>query len=344
MVTVPRQRVSLRAAALGLLLSGVCACSAFDPVEETRFELLHEGDHPQLEIFGAYWHAYDDQHSRTSPCTNGAAGRHAPEHCAHLDKPRFSWQGTKCPPSATQLEAGNPIHPEPNGSICIQGQIEKLLDCENPKEHCYSPNGQDVSNMWGAGVGLEFSNDGKQPWSAVKHGVKGVAFDLNFLPENGDLNLRVEIPTVFLPGQEPVSPNRPLMRDDGSVIGTNDKLYRYDCDAQKLVGPSTINVTGSLADVVATGSSDNITSDQHPYGSAFWQPNPMDWDPSPTRRGHNEFRFDEVALPPATDGDNYPFDKRQIAGIHFHVVQGIDKNETKPFSFCISNLALLYED
>ncbi len=159
MVAVP-WRAWPRAASLSLLLSAVCACSAFHPVGERRFTLLNDDNFERLEMLGAHWRAYDDQHSHTSPCTNGAAGNHDPEQCSSVDRPEFGWNGGKCKPTPEQLSKGD-IDPEPSGSICVQGVLGKVLSCKTSLEQCYHADGdEDVSNMWGAGVGLAFSEDG----------------------------------------------------------------------------------------------------------------------------------------------------------------------------------------
>ena len=342
---------ALVAAPLGILLLGASACSSFDPVKETRFTLLHEGTYDALDISGAHWLAYDDQHSSSSTCTNGAAGNHEPEECTLLELPSFTWAGSKCPPSETQLAEGHLPDPGPNGSICIQGVIRPSRPCGTEEHQCIDPDGIDYSNMWGAGVGLAFSDTGKRPWDGQTHEVKGVAFDFTG-SEYARLNLRVQIPIVLDPSRR-VSPNRPLMRSDGSVLGTDNKIYACDSDR---VEPSGMNRSQTTLGDALVGNQKGgvVTSERHPYGSPFWQvPTTIPtWGSSPVKVGHNEFGWQDVKHPPETppdppqpDPNNYTFSETQILGIHFQVGPPVQGNKTDmPFAFCISKLALLFKD
>jgi len=343
-VTVHRQAVSLRATTLGLLLCTASACSSFNPVEPSRFTLLNEQTY---EGFGlaAHWVAYDDQHSRFSACTNGAAGNHQARECSHLDRPFFDWDGGKCPPSAQDLDQGRRLVSSSNG-ICIQGELSAYLPCSHGPAQCLNAvrntDMQDASNMWGAGVGLTFSEEGVQPWNPHDHGVRGVAFDLTLFPEDtklggSELNLRVQVPSILSEKDAEVTFARPLMMDDGSVLDTNGDVH--DCESN--------DITESHKQLtLANVSHGPITSDLHPYGSSFWQLPPGEkgpmWGPSPVQAGHNEFSWKDVAPPPEAYS-NYSFDETKILGVHFQVAHPQDSKAAYPFAFCVNNLAFLME-
>jgi hypothetical protein len=352
MVTASWPNVCLRIVAVSGLLA-VSACSSFDPIEVPRYTLLVPENFDKLGIADAHWIAYDDQHSVTAACTNGAAGDHLPSECSLLLKdPPFTWDGPKCPPSAESLSEGEIAPLEANGSICITGELRPLSHCVHPQAQCYdTTDGGDVSNMWGAGVGLSFSASGKEPWDAGKHGVKGVAFDLSGVEESqlggSGFNLRVEVPIV-LDGKTKIPSDRPLMRDDGSVLGLDGKLY--GCNSGQITEPTT-TPSPELSAVRADPDSQTVlTSEQHPFGSAFWQtPKTQLWGPSPVQIGHNEFDWPAVAPPPESQNTQhfvpyYSFDKSQVLGVHFQVVHPTPSNQsTVSFHFCIKNLALLLE-
>ena len=347
MVAVPSQCTRRGAGAIALLLSALSACSAFDPVKETRYTLLNSDHYAELDMKDAHWLAYDDQHSRTFSCTNGAAGNHPPEECAQLYSPHFVVDGPKCQGVELTKEFDDP------GPIYMDGLLPPMVDCaEDHPAQCLPRNKLDVSNMWGAGVGLAFSLDGKGPWDAKKHKVRGVAFDF-IGSDEARSNLRVLIPTV-LDATTPILPDRPLMRTDGTVIGTDGKIY--GCDSE-VVSPSATPLDRSdttLGDVRPDGGSPEVlTSEQHPDGSAFWQQEAtLIWGASPVNAGHNEFEWDHVLPPPGLSPDGrpehmvspYQFDKTRILGVHFQVVPCDPANNPPiPFRFSISNLALLEE-
>lgn len=334
------------------------ACSDFDPVEVQRFALLHPGNDDTLGITGAKWVAYDDQHSLTSACTNGASGDHDPDECSSLYQPSFGWPGPRCLQGPNDLSKGYIEDTGPYGPICIQGVLRPYAKCKTPPEQCArASNGKDLnesdtSNMWGVGVGLAFTSNG-QGWNADLHDVVGVAFDLSGIEPAKlgakALNVRVEVPTV-LPGETPLfsaadpSSILPVMRDDGAVIGTDGKLYRAECDPAG-ISKSDLDEdrnTGTLQDVVSGNVFPEklLTSELHPLGSPFWQAEDTSaWRPSPIQVGHNEFKWKRV-LPPKDA--QYEFDRTRIVGIHFQVAHGDPSNQKDlNFSFCISNLAFL---
>jgi hypothetical protein len=353
MVAETRQRTWERAMVIGLALIGISACSAFDPVKETRFKWLRIGDDAELGISGARWVVYSDAHSLTSACTNGAAGNHHPDQCTVVDKPRLpAVKEPHCPE-----HAGGPgeLIPGLDGSICMQGRLRKPVPCEPASARCVDKgdDNRDLSNMWGAGVGLMFSEDGKTPWNANDHHVRGVAFDLSGLREDelgkDALNVRVELPIVLDPKRQVPDRDQPLTRDDGSVIGTDGRLYSYNCTSQTVndsdfpdfpAAPQRLRLEQVLSDPDAPQI---VTSDLHPSGSPFWQEGSnSDWVPSPLHVGRNEFSWTEVLAPRDSD---YEFDETQLLGVHFQVVHAQKNNPDElPFSLCIKNLALLLEE
>ena len=350
MVNGHSQPFVVRALLAGLVLSVIPACSSFHPVEQTRYTLLNEQSYGTFGMRDAHWVAYDDQHSRFSACTNGAAGNHHPRECSHLDRPVFDWDGGKCPPSHDDLAQGEALVKTSHG-ICIQGELSAYVPCTNPPNQCSNSNSNkrdfDGSNMWGAGVGLTFSRLGDQPWNPQENAVKGVAFDLILFPEDtklggSELNLRVQVPSILLKKDVDVEYDQPLMTDEGAVIGPNGDgtASRHGCDSK--IRDANFPIT--LADVSSTGT---VTSEQHPYGSSYWQlptnDDDRDWGPSPVEPGHNQFEWNQVAHPPGRE-KNYEFDDTNVLGIHFQVAHPKIPNFTAyPFSFCIDNLAFLTE-
>lgn len=338
------------ACALGFLLLAPSACGSFNPVAERKYALLDNAKaFMDMGIQGPHWVVYDDQHSRTGACTNAAAGNHLPSQCSHLDRPSFGWDGGACP-DPEKLQKVNDTLPKATESICIQGAIGAYLPCSKAS-HCLDSflNGQpqDTSNMWGAGVGLSFSIDGKQAWNPADHGVTGIAFDLELFPQDtklGDnnLNLRVQIPSILSNDEETnMTYNQLLLTEDGSVVDSKGNVY--PCNPSEDVGSLRDGLPGTLANV---SDQRPITSEQHPYGSSFWQDekaiNSQLWGPSPVEPGHNEFELTQVASPPSS---SYTFDSSQILGVHFQVAhpQSDSRTTPYPFAFCIKNLAFLTE-
>ncbi|HKO47540.1 MAG TPA: hypothetical protein VJV79_07450 [Polyangiaceae bacterium] len=347
LVAETRGLMALGPLAIGLL-SMVSACSSFHPIEERRYKLLNRSNFAELWNRGAYWHAYDDQHSHTSPCTNVNAGNHPPAHCARVvTPPFFDWDGGKCPPTGeNKATLTRPILPD-DGRICLQGSLDPVLPCVDGMTPTCNDEGGDASNMWGAGVSLDFSADG-QPWDAEGAGFSGMAFDLKIYPEQSAISLRVEMPVLLRSDME--LPNNPLMRDDGSVIGTDGELYS-DCRGVKPF-PHAKHRPLVLRDAVDPASAETmIVSSKHPRGSPFWRegvetdPN---WDPSPVNPGHNEFSWGEIKRPPpeknsVPEHDQYTFEMKNMMGINFHIVVPQNESTTSAsgFHFCIDHLALL---
>lgn len=363
MVTLAWRYARPRRLACAVVLFGFSACSPFEPAQTTRFKLLHAGSDSELGISNAHWLAYDDQHSRTAACTNAVAGDHDPSDCSTWFHPSFDWPASKCVPDADELKQGEMTDPGPNGSICVQGVLNPSLPCRTGSAQCLASSddlnpSMDASNMWGAGFGLAFSASGKEPWDAIRHRVRGVAFDLSGVDEallrDKILILRAELPIV-LAANTAVPANHPLMRTDGSLIGVGGDLYRYDCTTkaqsqshfEKNPPNRPLQLGDTLADADAdagtTAAAEIVTSELHPLGSPFWQLGPeASWGPSPMHVGHNEFEWSNV-LPPKNS--SYDFDPTQILGVHFQVAHA-DPSRTVPlhFAFCIQNLAFLLDE
>ena len=341
MVVAAWRGIQVNALALSPLLFAIAACSSFAPVGETRFVLLNESGYKLLGMPSEEpkWAVYDDQHSPTFSCTNGAAGGHRSAECSVVYKdPPFD-PGPRCLKDKNQAESGDLRAPGPEG-VCIQGMRPHMLHCVDHQvspDRCYEDAGLDVSNMWGAGVGLSFSSDGNTPWNPEEHGVTGVAFEFSG-PESVRANLRVGIPTV-LKDSDVISDERPLTRFDASVVDTKGNVY--DCDGKVADHYERSN---KLSDVRVDGKPSILTSRQHPSGSSFWQPDPQtNWIASPVVDGQNQFDLKEVLPPPLTTPGTkgFDFDRTQMLGIHFQIVYQDRKNDELPFSFCIKNLAVI---
>ncbi|HET9957874.1 MAG TPA: hypothetical protein VFQ61_25425, partial [Polyangiaceae bacterium] len=73
------------------------------------------------------------------------------------------------------------------GKMCTEGTTAKVLKT--------SAGADDYSNMWGAGIGMDFNHPPdpatKMPFDAVAAGIKGVSFDLDMPVVS---SLRVEFP------------------------------------------------------------------------------------------------------------------------------------------------------
>jgi hypothetical protein len=333
--------------ALGLLLLGTAGCSSFDPATGTRFKLLNKDSYDELDMPDARWVAYDDQHSNTFSCTNGAAGNHKPEECSIMQEPSFDWEGPKRMADRGSLDQGKITEHDTDGifePICVRGLLRHNLPCDPLAAgvRCYEGDGRDVSNMWGAGVGLTFSVDGKIGWDAESHHVRGVAFEFDGTSDTM-ANFRVGIPTV-LDADTPVPTDHPLIRSDGTVIGIDGQIYDWQAN---VIGTSAHDTLGNAN---VDGGSTVVTSDQHPNGSPFWQLGPTPgWVPSPVVKGQNRFDLREVLPPPLAtlpvNKESYSFAKKsRILGIHFQVVHQNPKSlDDIEFSFCIKNLAFTFD-
>jgi hypothetical protein len=131
-------------------------------------------DSNPLMIQGA-WYAYADSigDNGMPPGNCQKVGMHTDAECSKVIAP---------PP-------GQPFAPTdttPDQKLCTEGTVEAVLMLAGAP---------DYSNMWGAGIGLDFNNPGmgaqKQSFNATAAGVKGISFEIDAPPTAG---IRVEFP------------------------------------------------------------------------------------------------------------------------------------------------------
>jgi hypothetical protein len=134
------------------------------------------GDTNDLMIQGA-WYAYADSlgDNGMPPGKCQTVGMHANGECSSVTEP---------PP-------GMPFAPSDETAdqkLCTKGSVEAVLMLNGAP---------DYSNMWGAGVGLDFNNPGmgapKAAFNATAAGVVGVSFEIDAPPPAG---IRVEFPDM----------------------------------------------------------------------------------------------------------------------------------------------------
>jgi hypothetical protein len=139
------------------------------------------------------WYAFGDQYGNAyvdKKCLS--YGKHQPSECAQISTPD---------PTVFAF-------PNVNGEMHTAGTAEKVLACVEgsmatliPTSGCIgggTGGGFDYSNMWGAGIGLDFNADKGPPdgdgarntWDASKYGVIGLRFTITNAPPA----LRVEFP------------------------------------------------------------------------------------------------------------------------------------------------------
>ncbi len=330
---------------------------------------------PELGIQGR-WYAYGDQYDEPRRCLS--LGRHAPESCSSVLSttalPTFDFpnDGALCltgvaarvvpclAPTEVECVAldrdGVPgpdavvkrdLKTDPascacGSSTCIQGS--ELCYCPTNPALMVPCEGDDNSNIWGAGIGLDFSlknpggsvrdplidSGGRSTWNPEDYGITGVGFDFSLSYGSGDsaydpnqnANLRVEFPIEL-----PEDATLPSTRASGST---------------QWLGTASINNENNIAGP-GDGYPDNPTpSEEHPEGSPFWDA-PVSWPNvvSPVRQGHNIVHFSDVNPPPQDqilDGQ-YQWDETRLLGIQFHVPTR--KQQADKFSFCISNLTFI---
>lgn len=133
-------------------------------------------DSNPLMIQGA-WYAYADSLGANGmpPGACQTVGMHSDAECSKVIAP---------PP-------GQPFAPTDETAdqkLCTEGTVETVLMLAGAP---------DYSNMWGAGVGLDFNNPGmgapKAPFNATAAGVTGVSFEIDAPPTAG---IRVEFPDM----------------------------------------------------------------------------------------------------------------------------------------------------
>jgi hypothetical protein len=328
-VVTERTGANARASSSWVLLAtvlGAAACfdvKAVDPGVEVLPDASGLVDPRKNELgISGHWYSYGDQYDAPSACTQ--VGMHDPEECSLV-----SW-----PPPLPSLE-----FPNRGGSMCTFGSVGMVVDCESNALLCagseeVTPKTDDFSNIWGAGIGLDFKlwsaeqwagepadlerdplRD-RSTWDASAAGVVGIAFDFLLIDGGflGTPHLRVEFPMRLPPGHR-------LPPDKATVTLKQDELV-----------------------LIPAGEEfpENAPSEEHPSGSPFWGA-PVGWgdgitDMSPVREGHNVVRFSDVKNPPES---SYDFDVTQLLGIQFHVPTLTA--DRLAYGFCISNLTFLRE-
>ena len=285
------------------------------PLSPDDHGAVHRGD---LNIDG-HWYAYGDAYDSPARCTG--MGAHLPTQCAEFSKPEPPPATDSSTKGASVLVAHNRDFPSNGNGMCTTGSVEALL-CAPGVTDCKSSGSYDYSNMWGAGIGLDFelSDTSRGPWDPESYRVIGIAFDLQILGNesaNDDLpltSLRVEFPIQFT--SDVLVPRDNLaVRFDGSTVDGGQRLVQG-------------------------------TSEEFPGGSPLWrEATAGDWN-SLVRRGHNEVLFGDVLLPASTSTTtskppDYPLDFTSLLGVQFHAAP--DKDTKKHYAFCISNLELMRE-
>jgi len=117
---------------------------------------------------------YDIQGMRGGSCR--AAG-HADADCSTITSPD---------PSVLDF-------PNAGGRMCVSGTVAQVLLANGTP---------DWGNMWGAGIGFDLNRAGtdaasRGPYNAAAHGVVGISFDIDAVPQ---LGRRVELPTPATAG------------------------------------------------------------------------------------------------------------------------------------------------
>jgi hypothetical protein len=303
----------------GSALSGCFDVKSVDPGIEVLPDAHGRVDaaHNELGINGV-WYSYGDQYDVPQACTK--IGMHDASECSVVSSPA---------PLPT-LD-----FPNSGGRMCTLGVAAQAVKCNPDPAPLYGCKGSDAdySNIWGAGIGLDFalplaapgeplvrSPLDREVWSADAHGIVGVAFDITWTDSGGktEPHVRVEFP-MLLPStaQVPDGKGASSLVQGGKVVLPDDADRSF---------PDATPETGA-------------PSDEHPSGSPFWRA-PSEWalERDHVRVGHNEVRFSEVSKPPE---DDYAFDRTQLLGIQFHV----PTTNTAPlaYGFCISNLTFLRE-
>lgn len=131
------------------------------------------------------WYTYGDRYGDPahggSKCTE--VGLHDVEECSKITYPKPE----------------EPRFPNVGGRMCTQGETAIIPLCKPLVPNCAS--GQyDYTNVWGAGIGLDFNTEQnrpyeKSPYDAPAAGVLGVSFEIDIVFADG---VRVEFP-ILLP-------------------------------------------------------------------------------------------------------------------------------------------------
>jgi len=250
------------------------------------------------------WYPYGDRYG-AAKCTT--VGMHPLDTCSLVTSP--------APPPATGF-------PNEGGKMCTSGQTAVILPCATGVTTSGCP-ASDYSNMWGAGIGLDFGLPAegggppserdpltRVPWNAIAHGVTGVSFDFSWNDPSvrSEPYVRVGFPMLLPDDEESRTIEKTAVLRDGSVV-----------------------MPGKLLPV-------GTTSEDHPSGSPFADA-PPDWtndNVSAIRAGYNEIRWSRVKAPPES---HYEFNPRALYGVLFQVPTSTTGR--LPYAFCVSHLALL---
>ena len=191
----------------------------------------------------------------SSRCTT--IGRHTPDECSHIYTPKVE---PYVHGALSKIAFENK-----GGKMCTAGKVAQVLGCDDSVFGC--DKGFDYSNMWGAGIGLDFGLDvaasGDDPatfvrlpldrkaWDPAMHHIAGVSFDFSWLwgGVNGAPHIRVEFPFVL--------PDNTTLPEGKGTVGLDPSVW------------PPVPVTGRFPDP-------RPPSEEHPSGSPIWGTLPGD--------------------------------------------------------------------
>jgi hypothetical protein len=292
-----------------------------DPGIEVLPDSAGRVDVSELAVHGQ-WFSYGDNYDYPKSCTK--IGKHLDAACSVVVSP-------------AALPALNFANAD--GELCTAGSVGEAIPCGPGVLNC-KEGSVDFSNMWGAGIGLDFDLDvtsgvrhplDRTAWDAPAHHVAGVSFDLRWFDDGtvGGPHLRVEFP-MLLPDDLKVQPGNASF---GLMDGDRAVAPGVDEDAEAYPDPSP------------------VPSEEHPKGSPYWGARSSFGnarvDVSPVHVGHNEIRFSDTIQTPESD---YVFDPTRLLGIQFHV-SSFTADAPAPdgtgehfgYGFCITNFTFLRE-
>jgi hypothetical protein len=278
------------------------------------------------------WFADGDRYDSQSCIRFGMHG----DLCSEVYFPPPNSEPTECPGKDLSYTTFPLGFPNQDGVMCTSGQVGKVVRCGANAVNCN--NDLDFSNMWGAGIGLDFNLDvssgtrdptRRERWDATAHGIVGVAFDVQLIDDGGlgGPHLRVEFP---------------LLLPDGSLLPAGKGAVALDPCADPVLPPADATESLPYPDTPTP-------TEEHPDGSPFWGAPPT-WgdalkDVSPARPGHNVIHFKDIPAAPEARSE-YAFDPTRLLGIQFHVPSfkaDSDAGGHFGYGFCISNLTFLRE-
>lgn len=340
---------------LGLLALGTLGCSDDLRRWGRALELGEKGGvfDASLGIQG-HWYAYGDSYGCPATCTK--IGGHKQELCARIDSPSAERPPDDCGTLAgASKQYSTRSHfvdfvPDSRKRMCTQGVVERLAKCcKKADTHCTAGAVEcdedaswDYSNMWGAGIGLDFnatdatdtSGATRDGWDAEAKHVRGVSFDLD--PITDASLVRVNFPMMLdhpkLNGKSAVLREGLVIKDGKSVVwadGTELSLS-LDPEVGRTIEPSSNDELPGRS-----------TSEEYPGGSPFWQRGDGE---SPVVAGHNEIYWSEVK--PPSDSLHPDFSPTRVIGIQFQVSRSDENSSSdlssQTFAFCVGNLRFIY--